>query len=430
VFPPDLSQTTEAHLQALVDQHAAEGEQLEFKGALSVRRGGEDRWVTTGDGIGDHARDELLEAVCAFANAEGGHLVLGLTESKTHPRHATAITPVPRVADLAARLRQQITECIEPELRHVAVAAVPTRDDGAGAIVVRVPSSGAAPHRVKTTGEVYRRHGDESRVMIMRDIQELTLQRVATIERRLAELDHAGADFQSRFDSFISSKPDPTIGIHVAAVPLSGPLTIPSLMKVSERFPYYYWDFHALLDGQRKLSLPLPAVGLPTRPILRGCMAVEQNPERVLRLRALQDGRVDYVMLVRTGARQDVPIEWPLALLLNTIATAHELRLMALAPTAEYALAIELRTEWMPMQLARFRSQLAFADGWPFEEQWCQLPRLTLGPITDIHQIASVVASDLHQAVGKAWEYEIEVEPPLEIRTRWAQAGTPVQPQD
>ena len=88
-----LQSITQDDLQGLVDAGARETGLLEFKGTLPVKGGpaSEDRWFKDGDGIGEYARNQLLAEIVGFANADGGTLVVGIHETKTEPRCATAL---------------------------------------------------------------------------------------------------------------------------------------------------------------------------------------------------------------------------------------------------------------------------------------------------------------------------------------------------
>src|SRR5262245_58097083 len=88
-----LIEITEQDLEDLAQGGARETEELEFKGALPVQaHKGQpqtaDRWIEKGDRIGDYARDEILAEMIAFANAEGGTLVLGLHETEEESKRA------------------------------------------------------------------------------------------------------------------------------------------------------------------------------------------------------------------------------------------------------------------------------------------------------------------------------------------------------
>lgn len=81
-----LDAVTVADLNALIEAAARETGELEFKGTLPFasskgQASVADRWIERGDRIGDYARDQILAEIVAFANADGGTLVLGLHET-------------------------------------------------------------------------------------------------------------------------------------------------------------------------------------------------------------------------------------------------------------------------------------------------------------------------------------------------------------
>ena len=106
------------------------------------------------DRIGDYARDQILAEIVAFANADGGTLVLGLHETKEEPRCAERLEPLPRCEDLAKRLLDATEDVIEPRLPHIGVRALLASDDGSGYVLMRVGKSLAGPHRLTTTREL------------------------------------------------------------------------------------------------------------------------------------------------------------------------------------------------------------------------------------------------------------------------------------
>ena len=106
VLTKPLDQITWLDIEQLCAHGGAyESQTLEFKRDLPNRHGQPDRWGLGGDFIA-YARDQLFREVVAFANAQGGTLVLGIAETKDRPPRAFQITPVPRVRELATRLEQ------------------------------------------------------------------------------------------------------------------------------------------------------------------------------------------------------------------------------------------------------------------------------------------------------------------------------------
>src|SRR5690349_14386052 len=119
-----LSDATLADLEELVSAEARETDELEFKGTLPYQpQKGQpqtaDRWIEKGDRIGDYARDQLLAELVAFANADGGTLVLGLHETKDEPRRAHYLEALPNCEGLTRRLWDAAEDIIEPRLRSI-----------------------------------------------------------------------------------------------------------------------------------------------------------------------------------------------------------------------------------------------------------------------------------------------------------------------
>jgi hypothetical protein len=192
-------------LEHLVSSEARETGELEFKGELPFRPDKSspsisDRWIEKGDRVGDFARDQLLAEMVAFANADGGTLVLGLHETKDEPRRAERLAPLPNCEGLARRLQDAAEDVIEPRLILLA-RGIAAASDGSGFVVLRVSKSLYGPHRLKTTREFYVRRGERAARMTVREIQDHTLNLARTgdrIESLFQERhDAASAQFKS-----------------------------------------------------------------------------------------------------------------------------------------------------------------------------------------------------------------------------------------
>ena len=136
VLSKPLDQIGPGDIQELIDSEVPEGEQIEFKRSLRSKGDGTpDRRLTHGDGIGERARDQILEEAVAFANAYGGALVLGIAESEANPPIAAGTSPIPRCAELAERLKLVFRDCVEPQIPRVEIGAVPTEENGDGGVM-------------------------------------------------------------------------------------------------------------------------------------------------------------------------------------------------------------------------------------------------------------------------------------------------------
>jgi hypothetical protein len=186
----------------LIDDQVAEGRYIEYKVDIPVSDEEQKRqrasrvvqpvdrsWVY-GKSLMPFGRDKLLEELVAFANADGGVLILGIVEADVAPHHAAGFRPLPAVSDLERRLRDAIVNCVEPRLPHGVVKAIPLQDDGAGVVLLEVEPSRLGPHRVRGTREATIRREDSCLPMSMVEIHDMVLRnarRFDEVTARLAE---------------------------------------------------------------------------------------------------------------------------------------------------------------------------------------------------------------------------------------------------
>jgi predicted HTH transcriptional regulator len=95
---------------------------------------------------------QIAKSIDAFANTEGGTLVVGMT---TVGREPAALTGVEHEGELAESLDRLVRASIAPRPDYQA-KVVPNRE-GALCLVVEVPRGEARPYLVTTTGQVMRR---------------------------------------------------------------------------------------------------------------------------------------------------------------------------------------------------------------------------------------------------------------------------------
>ena len=98
VFTKPLDLVIASDVAELAAQAWPEGYEVEFKEALPQSGGGAHPWLGGQGSIGNYARDEILAEVIAFANSQGGSVILGVAETPDSPPRADAIKPLPRVA--------------------------------------------------------------------------------------------------------------------------------------------------------------------------------------------------------------------------------------------------------------------------------------------------------------------------------------------
>ncbi len=140
MFTWNASQWTEQYVASLIGQ--PESSRLEFKAGRSLAKKEErDRFV----------RNQLSPALSAFANSEGGVLVIGLDEdSKARPRVANQVDGVligkAEAIDSLEQFQQVVDSSISPFLAGIRIKGVPLSGEAAGrwALIVYVPQGSTA----------------------------------------------------------------------------------------------------------------------------------------------------------------------------------------------------------------------------------------------------------------------------------------------
>lgn len=133
-----LESLNEAKLQELCDESYEESVTLDFKRELP--------------GTSDKDKQEFLKDVCAFANADGGDLVYGITEQSGAAKLLSPIANVTEKSDAAKRRLGQVLESgLEPRIQGVLF--YPIHTEKGYILVVRVPASFDGPHRYLFNGQ-------------------------------------------------------------------------------------------------------------------------------------------------------------------------------------------------------------------------------------------------------------------------------------
>src|SRR5271169_6725772 len=178
-----VSQLGPADINDLWAQSVPEDQTLEFKETLPGDRGRTDPWI---DGSGEptaYAIDRLFRELTAFANHQGGTLILGISETRTKPPRAESVQPLPRIHDLAARIEDAARDRIDPPIPGLQIRGIEVGDAGGGVVVLRTPASSARPHRLRNNGQVYVRRGTASVPTNMAEIGALVLERAQGADR-------------------------------------------------------------------------------------------------------------------------------------------------------------------------------------------------------------------------------------------------------
>lgn len=395
LFSKTIDQIQPDDVSALVTAQHPETEAVEFKAALPCKNG-KDGWYSGSDSIGEYARNQLLAEVVAFANAHGGHLLLGIEESNDHPRRAVGIQLVPRCADLAEKLKLQIRDCIEPAIPIVAVRGIPVTSNGDGIVLVRVPQSRSAPHRLLANRECYVRHADRKETMTMREIQDLTIQRTHGGER----LDKAFANRQDKFHDWIRMSPTHntvTVGCRLTLVPTSE-IYVDNLYRNSVFLPQLH-RFDIQFNSGGSLEALIPHTAFDERPIVRGTRRMDDasNPQVIQEVHS--SGLVE---LTFRASSSDAKLyqSWILGVFCNGMLMADTFRKGAGAPDVEYAFELEVdaTTSTIPiMQGGKYERGLL---GTPPNRPYLY-PRMSLGDWDrDFKRLVEITLRDIWNSCG------------------------------
>ena len=438
IFFKPLDQLDQEDIRELEREGTPEGQLFEIKRSVPGKDG-PDPWhdpVKEGRsrlGPRDYAKREIFTELSAFANTDGGWCVIGLEETSDRPKCVKKYRPVPDCHDLAARLEQAARDWFDPPVPSLRCRGVEMEGSAEGVVVCRVPPSPEAPHRlnVKITQQAFRRDGDESRPMSMREIQNLTIEKA----RGMARVDQA---FAARRANYLlvripESEDERAIGFRITLVPHSRPLAIDR--------PYAHED---LFERQSSImgsfagggSLGLPAIDgnspgritSPPQPILRGGQRlwrwhfskVRPNYERqyndIALVEVYEDGTVDIIVKSDLADPAGLSMRWILVEAANAFRIVERTRLLGGNPDAEYVMEIELRYD------ARIRGRFPgkFSLGLLGEEahftgilgpEPLLLPQYPVGPRSTFPILLKAVMNDLNNAVGRPHQDDFEFDP-------------------
>jgi hypothetical protein len=408
-----MSAITLTDLDELVRVSARETGELEFKGALPFQptKGQPetaDRWIEKGDRIGDHARNEVLAEIVAFANADGGTLVLGMHETKDEPRRAERLEPLPKCEELAKRFFDAAEDVIEPRLPGIVVHAVPAADDGSGYVLMRVGKSLVGPHRLTTTREFYIRRGERSSRMSVREITDRTLALARTgdrVESVFSERHEAAGRIYRTLIKNAAGKPAdgvmPLI-VRVTAVP-----TMPQIIPNVTHRADLWWsgsEFTATADGNN-YPCPYPARNFNQNPNVRlRSLVVDADTKSGGTARLIRsDGLVEFSLVhpkreASYGTDSRVYLGWIIGLVAGVVSQVNHVRDRLAWDAVEYGLEIQI---WGTDPLGVHWNDHTYDGGYQFKADLpLTLPRYSLAPGENEDEIVTTIVRDIFNATG------------------------------
>ncbi len=410
-FSKLVDDLTAEDVAALKDQ--PEGQIFDIKRDLPSPKGeAPDPWHSdpqpggSRKGPSDYAKEGLFTELVAFANSEGGWLVLGLKETKDKPPRVAGSKPLPDCHELAVRLERATQEWIDPPVpslrcRGIEIGAAA----GKGVVVCRVPRSPLAPHRLRKsrrTQEAYKRVGEESKPMSMREIQDLTLDRARGQMRVEARFE----DARRRYGLLVPGQVEQErlLGFHIVAVPRADPSE--SRMRFQGIRPI-------LRGGQATWAVLYDG----------GFREPQRQDEDLCRVEVLESGVVSLVVKttrVRDDERPEgLSLRWILADLANALRIVERARRRAGSPDAEYALEIELRYDahrpGEPPSAVASQYRFGLLDDEIRHPKLLgpgplRLPRYLVSGLETFPTVLKWVVDDLHNAVHRPHQEDLSFE--------------------
>lgn len=204
MFEKPYEDVTKADLDTLIAQGRSEGRRLDFKAQLP--------------GGGDSDVKEFLADITSFANTDGGDLLIGVTDTNGIATGLSGFSDEVLDQEIL-RIESRVRAGVDPRLQTFRVHPIPL-GDGQVALLLRVPASLTAPHRVCYKGNS-RFFARNSRGKFEMDTGELRRAFAATddLPRRLRDLHTQAVEATSGKDMPFSIDPEPTVVLTVA--PLS-----------------------------------------------------------------------------------------------------------------------------------------------------------------------------------------------------------------
>lgn len=132
----DMKSITKQQLQSLIDNKVLENKELEYK----------DYSFTAGK-ISDKQKDKFMKEVAAFANTNGGTIIIGMQENKNRLpiRLSGAELSIKEFDNWLSSFRQLVLSRIRPHLHGIECIPVELNENNI-AIVISIPKSYARPH--------------------------------------------------------------------------------------------------------------------------------------------------------------------------------------------------------------------------------------------------------------------------------------------
>ena len=180
-------------IQLLIDRRIPEGRSIEYKADHYGRTEADKR--------------EFAADICALANAGGGDLLIGVQSEQGIPISKDGVI-VANPDELKLSIQQSIRHGLDPELIDLRVNWLPIAANN-GVLLIRVPRSRHAPHRVKARQDwqFYMRNENGKYAMSISEIRDRFLLS-ASVDERILEFRKQRSDMVARNEYLVQTPAD------------------------------------------------------------------------------------------------------------------------------------------------------------------------------------------------------------------------------
>lgn len=188
-------------LQRLVDDEMPEDRQLEYKRELHLNTKEQKR--------------EFLADVSAFANADGGHLIVGIAEENGVTAEVCGIPGTGSSDELLQQIQNLVRDGVEPNIHGINIKTVDVKEDRV-VLVIHIPQSWSKPHWVSLGGhrKFYSRNSNGKYPLDIPELRQLfTLTETAAERIRDFRAERIAAIVEGAIP--VQLKPGPKLVLHV-----------------------------------------------------------------------------------------------------------------------------------------------------------------------------------------------------------------------
>ena len=158
-FQKNVTEITERDIAGLITNQVRENLNLEYKEAMYSR--------------GDEDTREMLRDITSIANAQGGHILIGIKEDDQNEGIPTELKGVDEPETVSSRMTSSCLSNIDERIPGLQIHPVPL-SNGKHIILIRIPKSPKAPHMVTFKGlnQFWKRHDRQKSRMSAAEIKE------------------------------------------------------------------------------------------------------------------------------------------------------------------------------------------------------------------------------------------------------------------